>query len=255
MEHHDPEGQQKYRGPEGPQHCDPETLAVAAVGEPALDGRDAEHLLGCTECADELARLRATVALTRGSGHAEAAPAMPPPDRVWTAVAAELGLSSAPRPTRQVVAPVATRRTPRWLPAAAAAVVLAAASGAVGAAVAARDEQPSGAVLAQAALEPLEVSGATGAARWRQTPGGAVLQVELTGGEGAGYLEVWLLDPEDGRLVSLGSLLAGAAADLPVPEGIDPADYPYVDVSAEPLDGDPTHSGVSVARGDLVPTD
>jgi hypothetical protein len=36
-----------------------------------------------------------------------------------------------------------------------------------------------------------------------------------------------------------------------LPDGLDLAEYPLLDVSVEPLDGDPTHSGVSVARGDL----
>ena len=38
---------------------------------------------------------------------------------------------------------------------------------------------------------------------------------------------------------------------LDLPEGIDLAEHPIVDVSVEPLDGDPTNSGVSVARGVL----
>ena len=33
--------------------------------------------------------------------------------------------------------------------------------------------------------------------------------------------------------------------------GLDLTEFPLLDISVEPLDGDPTHSGVSVARGDL----
>ena len=65
-----------------------------------------------------------------------------------------------------------------------------------------------------------------------------------------GYLELWLLDPTATRLVSLGPLRADGLYD--VPSGVDPGEFPVVDVSVEPVDGDPTHSGQSVLRGQLV---
>ena len=37
-----------------------------------------------------------------------------------------------------------------------------------------------------------------------------------------------------------------------VPAGVDPARFPIVDVSEEPPDGQPTHSGISLLRGDLA---
>ena len=46
-------------------------------------------------------------------------------------------------------------------------------------------------------------------------------------------------------------VVRGGTTTLALPEGLDLAEYPIVDVSLEPLDGDPTHSGVSVARGEL----
>ncbi len=36
-----------------------------------------------------------------------------------------------------------------------------------------------------------------------------------------------------------------------LPDGLDPALYATVDISVEPLDGVPTHSGQSVLRGTL----
>ena len=36
-----------------------------------------------------------------------------------------------------------------------------------------------------------------------------------------------------------------------VPAGVNLTDYPVVDVSLEPLDGNPAHSGTSVLRGTL----
>ena len=66
-----------------------------------------------------------------------------------------------------------------------------------------------------------------------------------------GFYEVWLLDPEQGRMVALGVLDDTGQGRLPVPDGVRVADYPAVDVSLEPDDGDPAHSGDSVLRGEL----
>lgn len=41
------------------------------------------------------------------------------------------------------------------------------------------------------------------------------------------------------------------AAVLSLPDGLELGDYPAVDISVEQLDGNPAHSGVSVARGPL----
>ena len=54
-----------------------------------------------------------------------------------------------------------------------------------------------------------------------------------------GFLEVWLIDPTVTRLVSLGPLRPDGVYDLP--SGVDPAAFPIVDISIEPVDGDPTH--------------
>jgi hypothetical protein len=37
-----------------------------------------------------------------------------------------------------------------------------------------------------------------------------------------------------------------------VPDGVDTAEFPVVDVSAEADDGDPAHSGDSIVRGTLT---
>ena len=77
------------------------------------------------------------------------------------------------------------------------------------------------------------------------------MRVETEGLDPAdGYLELWLLDSSATRLVSLGPLRDDGLYD--VPTGVDPGEFPVVDVSVEPVDGDPTHSGQSVLRGQLV---
>lgn len=244
-------------------HCDPEMLTLAALDEPALSAVDVAHLLRCPECADGLANLRATVNLIRGDESVEPMASAERSDRIWAAVVDELGMQALPRRSGRHAAsePATTQsRFRRWLPAAAAAaaVVIAVASGVIGAALSDDDEPTGGTIAAEAELAALAGSDRRGTARWLATVDGAVLHVELAGSDDTeGYLEVWLLDPDGERLVSLGTLPAGGAssADLRVPAGIAPDDYPLVDVSVEALNGDPTHSGVSVARGDLQPTD
>ena len=62
--------------------------------------------------------------------------------------------------------------------------------------------------------------------------------------------EVWLIRSDASGLVSLG-LLEGASGRFVVPDGIDLDEFTLVDVSAEPVDGDPAHSGDSIVRGEL----
>ena len=59
--------------------------------------------------------------------------------------------------------------------------------------------------------------------------------------------EVWLFG-DDGKMVSLGTLNDGSGT-FTVPQGISTQEYRVVDVSDEPPDGVPTHSGVSLVRG------
>ncbi len=71
-------------------------------------------------------------------------------------------------------------------------------------------------------------------------------------------LEVWLIEPDaDGNpadLVSLGTIDPDEPGDLEVPSDRDPDVFFVVDISVEPRDGDPTHSGRSILRGPLAST-
>ncbi|ANS79140.1 hypothetical protein SGUI_1744 [Serinicoccus hydrothermalis] len=69
---------------------------------------------------------------------------------------------------------------------------------------------------------------------------------------GDGYLEVWLLRPDVSGMVTLG-VISGSEGEFTLPDGVDVADYPVVDISREQLDGNPTHGGESVVRGELRP--
>ena len=66
---------------------------------------------------------------------------------------------------------------------------------------------------------------------------------------GGDFYEVWLLTPP-GKLVALGSFRVprSGAASVRVPLPVDPRGYELFDVSVEPGDSDPAHSGQSVLR-------
>jgi anti-sigma-K factor RskA len=65
-----------------------------------------------------------------------------------------------------------------------------------------------------------------------------------------GFREVWLIDSEVRGMVSLGPL-EGGTGQFVIPAGVDVGQFPIVDVSLEPVDGVPTHSGNSIVRGTL----
>ncbi|HEX6425357.1 MAG TPA: anti-sigma factor [Acidimicrobiales bacterium] len=182
-----------------------------------------------------------------------------PPPHLWERIAARVeteesgsgGASPAgERPSTggaRVVRPARWWRSTPWLAAAAAVVV---AAGVTGAVVVAQDgSQPD--VLATVELEPLvDVPGAS--ARLVDVDGQVALEMEADAAalpDPEGFYEVWLIDEEVRGMVSLGPMRADG--NYEVPAQVDIARYPIVDVSAEPDDGDPTHSGASILRGTI----
>lgn len=239
------------------EHVDPGDLALLALGEPASDA-DRAHLLTCRQCRDDVDSLALVVATGRSLRPADAL--VPPPPAVWNAIRAELGLaadapdaqSAGSHPQGGGLAPVVPlrRRRAPWIAAAAAAGVVV--GGAGGALLTGDDAPEAPAVVAQAALEPLPGWATTGQAVVEQTADGQrVLVVTLDAAQGDdGFREVWLIDREVSRLVSLG-VLEGTEGTFTVPAGLDLGEFPVVDVSEEPYDGDPAHSGDSIIRGIL----
>jgi anti-sigma-K factor RskA len=191
--------------------------------------------------ADAVARMRAVVegleAVPDLGWPADEPPALPPLPP----------LPGLARPRRFAWA------VPRPAVAAVAAAAVLAAGIAIGALVAGGgDDAPTeGPALALARLGDAG-SSARGEAR---VVGGDedTLRVQVTGlrpsGAGAVY-ELWLLDGTD-RLLSLGSFRVPASGDaeVDVPLPVPVTDFRYIDVSLEPEDGDPAHSGDSVLRG------
>ena len=62
--------------------------------------------------------------------------------------------------------------------------------------------------------------------------------------------EVWLIKADASGLISIG-FLDGDTGTFTIPDGVNLSEYPLVDVSAEPADGNPAHSGNSIVRGEL----
>jgi hypothetical protein len=106
--------------------------------------------------------------------------------------------------------------------------------------------------LAEADLAPLPKYSAAGSARVVETADGSrALEVRLNKDEAQGYQEVWLIAPDLSRLVSLG-VMNSDSGTFQLPAGLEISEYPIVDVSDEPVDGNPAHSSVSIARGTLA---
>ena len=108
-------------------------------------------------------------------------------------------------------------------------------------------------VLGDATLEPVAADDFTGRAEMIETEAGDLeLTIEISAAPDpeAGYFEVWLRDEDGTQLISLGAATAGSTT-LTVPAGIDLSQYPVVDVSHEHFDGDPSHSGTTLAAGPM----
>lgn len=74
----------------------------------------------------------------------------------------------------------------------------------------------------------------------------------LTALEGGAAYELWLLDFEGEELKDLHWVgVAEADGSFTIPDDVDLSEFTVVDVSIEPDDGNPEHSGDSVLRGGL----
>jgi Anti-sigma-K factor rskA len=237
------------------QHCTPEQLALAALREP-LPADDTAHLESCERCRAEVASLQRSVDALAIPEFATTGAPVPPPPRVWDAIAAATGVSAAPAAEAPVaepapeatVLPFRSRRRPLLL--AAAAAVAGAVIGAGAVAVLDRTGDDGDAVTT-VALDPLADNEASGSAEVVvREDGSRIVQVDLDAPalDDDAYYEIWLIDPDVVGMVPLGIVSPGTQS-FEVPEGLDLDAFPIVDVSVEQLDGDPLHSGVSVCRG------
>jgi len=268
-------------------HCDPESLSLAALGEP-VPPVDTEHLRDCRTCRDELAALVEVVRAVRAPTRIDHAPLdhaqldvrlddvprVTPPPAVWQRIVAETGIAAtgvaagAPDPidtdpTATVIPLARARRAPsRWSRLAVATTVaagVAALAGGLGGAGAmrwwdSRSPAPTatGTVVAHTDLTSLpDTPVATGMASVITIGGTRELQVDVSALPSVkGFREVWLIDPSITKMIPIG-VLDSTRATFALPPGLTLADYPVVDVSVEPMDGNPAHSGKSILRGTI----
>jgi anti-sigma-K factor RskA len=167
-----------------------------------------------------------------------------PPEQIWDRITGGAGDAPA-EPARAAHGPrPGGVRSGVWL-AVAAALILAV----VGVAVLAVASSDGPDVVATSDLVAVDAPG-SGRAEVVDRDGSYQLELETSGIEaGDGFLEVWMIDESTTRLVSLGPVRADGVYEIPA--GVDPRRFPVVDVSIEPADGDPAHSGTSAVRGEL----
>ena len=236
-------------------HADLDDLAALAL-DPA-DGSDAlrAHVASCRECSDLLASLEEVRALA-GEG-----PLVPAPAGVRERVLAHARSAAGTGPVAGVTPLPVAARTPRrgvpvWAAGLAAGVALVAGLGLgrlTGGTTGVPEQPEASAVVAAADLTALDSDTPRGTARAVRTDDAITLRVSASelGGE-EGVHEVWLINVDGERMIAVGLLAAGDEGEFEVPLGLIEEGYRIVDISVEPDDGDPTHSGVSLARGELA---
>ncbi|KGN31509.1 hypothetical protein N802_03840 [Knoellia sinensis KCTC 19936] len=262
-------------------HIDDERLVDLTVGESPSEV-ERVHLDDCARCSESLASLVHTVSVTRDTADVEL---VAPREDLWARIEATLdgevrqsspggapiamssksesseSSGSSESSVESSLAPAArpgpaTGRRPAltWLAAACAAGALLGAGGIVVADRLTSDEPAPARTVATAELDTLDTRQALGAATVSERGDDVTLEVsvrELVPAEG--YVEVWLLNRDGKRLVSVGVLRDGAErGSFPISQRILDEGYDIVDLSREQFDDKPDHSGDSLARGSLT---
>lgn len=109
--------------------------------------------------------------------------------------------------------------------------------------------------VSQVALSTLDANDPKqmGQAAVVSTPHGFELTIDTTKpvDAGDGYLEVWLINRDLKRMVSVGVLRDNGTAAFPISQSLIDQGYVVVDISLEQYDDNSVHSGDSVMRGKL----
>jgi Anti-sigma-K factor rskA len=236
-------------------HVDPEQLAGLALDPTDCPADVRDHAETCPECAALVAAF--TGVRRRAGGDA----LVPPPAELRAQVLAQVRSGEARPVSLPVRAEPARRRgVPLWLAGVAAALALLAGVG-LGRLGTGTDETPeavdpsadTGTVVAATPLTALDSDADRGEASAVQTDDTFTIRVSASElGDEPGVREVWLINVDGKRMISIGLLASGDEGEFAVPMDLIDEGYRIVDISVEPDDGDPTHSGVSVARGELA---
>lgn len=256
-------------------HLDDEQLVEWAMGGgQTADAAAADHLQLCARCRESLAALRAVAELTDDLPRLER-----PPADVWQRVRDDLdlgleqdeGVIGAPHhtelgePASEAAEPrqdSGSRATSDQRPssrfrrrslalAASVAAVLGIGAGVGGTLLlTSHDDKP--AVEAVIRLEPLQGKTGDGSADLVRSGAGNELKVAAAGLDAtSGFYEVWLINTDGKRMVSLGVLNPRAGGTFQIPAELTTQGYRIVDISLEPDDGNPEHSHDSIIRGTL----
>ncbi len=239
-------------------HVDLDDLADLVLDPAATPDSVRTHVESCPECTDRLDALLDVRRLAVGE------PLVAPPGRVRDRVLAQVrgteDTADEPQALQVADAPHdelrARRRVPVWAAGLAAGIALVAGLG-LGRLTTGDDPTPtpeaSESVVAAADLTALDSSAGRGVASAVRHDDTITLRVQARElGDEDGFHEVWLINVDGTRMVALGVLADGDTGEFQVPRGLLDDGYRIVDISVEPQDGDPTHSGVSLARGELA---
>jgi hypothetical protein len=260
-------------------HPDEEVLAAVALGDdPGLRPDLREHVRSCVECSATVASLREVVSYARAG--ADAPPMVAPPKDLWSRIELEVDAhapreadasgsgrertAAPPAAEPDVVRPIgsapgATRdRAPRSrfpLPWAAGLAAAGIAIGLITGRALWQEQTPAvtrATTVATTRLDTLDTRQRLGDAALLRTDDGVDLQVATSPLDaGDGYLEVWLINSDGKRMVSIGVLRGDGPERFPISQTLIDQGYVIVDISREGFDDKPEHSGDSLARGTL----
>jgi hypothetical protein len=179
-----------------------------------------------------------------------------PPADLWSRIEARVASPEpAPGPLESTAPPPVSldsaRRRRRWTRPALAAAAVAAVLGGVTAVIVNSEDEPAELAVVDLSNEGLDPRGQSshGSAKVIRLDDGSYaldVDVEDLPSDADGFFELWVIDPNVEGMVSLGPLRNGR---VELPAGVDPQSFPIVDISIEPIDGVPTHSGDSILRG------
>ena len=238
-------------------HAELDDLAGLALDHDDVSPDVQRHVDGCLQCSEAVDAFAAARALAGGG------PLVAPPQHVRNQVMTHVRRGTPDAPSAPIPLPVALESHPRarrgispWLAGIAAALALLAGLGlgrVTGGPAPTPEAVDPGTVVAAADLTALDSDAARGVASAVETADAVTLRVSAEElGDEDGVHEVWLINVDGKRMVAIGLLASGDEGQFEVPLGLIDKGYRIVDISVEPDDGDPTHSGVSLARGELA---
>jgi hypothetical protein len=227
-------------------HCEPDSVALLALGEEAGLNDEIEHLRQCAACQAEVDQLAAVVRTGKSISADDMLGTVP--HEIWQGIMHELNMAPVATADDELAVRRARRATLPWIGVAAAAGLL---FGGLGVAQFMQPTENTE-VLIATTLEPLPGNNVVGDAAIELTGQGAVLSVQVPQlPESDGYYEVWLLTPDVSNMISVGVLGGDNQGTFPLPPNLDLTEFSVVDISREKFDGDATHSTDSVVRGIL----